>query len=109
MKAILLTKGYAAIISKADWPRVRKYSWYTHMSAGTKKKPGQPYARACVKGKKVYLHRFIMGDVAPGFQVDHKNHQTLDCRRENLEAVTPVVNNHRRRKKSHKKINVPSL
>lgn len=101
MKAFPLTKGFVAIVSKEDWSRVRKYKWYTHVSAGTKKKPGQPYARATVDGKKVYLHRFIVG-ANPAFQVDHKNHQTLDCRRENLEAVTSQVNHQRRRKKKMK-------
>lgn len=102
MKAILLTQGYAAIISKADFRRVKKYSWYTHISAGTSRKPGQPYARATIKGRKVYLHRFIMGNVEAVFQVDHKNHQTLDCRRENLEVVTHKVNHARRRTKRKK-------
>lgn len=83
-KILELTKGYCAIISAEDYKRVSKHNWYTHMSAGTRREPGKPYARSNIKGKKVYLHRFIVGDVEPGFQVDHKNHQTLDCRRDNL-------------------------
>lgn len=96
-RVVLLTKGYVAVVSQIDARRVNKYEWHVHMSRGTKKKPGQPYARTNINGKKVYLHRFIMGDIAPDMQVDHRNHQTLDCRRENLEVVPHIVNQHRRR------------
>ena len=45
------------------------------------------------------MHRFIMGAENTQLQVDHKNHQTLDNRRENLEVVTHEENQKRRRKK----------
>lgn len=96
MKCFPLTKGYVAIISKEDWRRVKKYSWHVHMSRGRGRNKGQPYARATINGKKVYLHRFITGAFHP-MHVDHKNHQTLDCRRENLEVVCHVENQQRRR------------
>lgn len=98
MKVIELTKGFVTVISKQDYRRVSKVSWHVHMSRGTKKKPGQPYARGSVGGKKVYLHRFITGAFNP-WHVDHKNHQTLDNRRENLEIVSREENMKRRRKK----------
>lgn len=100
MKAILLTKGYAAIIDRADWPRVKKYKWHVHMSRGARKRAGQPYARATIKGKKVYLHRFVTGAFSP-LQVDHKNHCTLDCRQINLEITTHIENQKRRRNVQH--------
>lgn len=95
-RVVELTKGYVAIVSQEDYRRVSRYSWYVHRSRGSQRKPGQPYARASIKGKKVYLHRFVM-DAPDDMQVDHLNHQTLDCRRENLEVVCHVTNNHRRR------------
>lgn len=98
MKVIELTQGYVAIISKKHWSRVKKYKWHVHKSRGSKRKVGQPYARATIKGKKVFLHRFIVGAVAP-WHVDHLNHQTLDCRDENLETVSHAENMKRRRKK----------
>lgn len=97
-RVIPLTKGFCAIISKQDYRKVNRYKWHTHFSAGTKRRQGYPYARASIKGKKVYLHRFITGAELP-FHVDHKNHQTLDYRRENLEIVTREENLKRRRKK----------
>ena len=99
-KVIPLTKGFCAIISREDWRLVKKYKWYTHMSAGSRKKCGQPYARATINGKKVYLHRFVMGAENPELHVDHLNHQTLDCRRENLEVTDHITNMQRRRKKN---------
>ena len=95
----MLTKGFVAIVSGCDFRRVNKYSWHVHHSRGTKKKHGQPYARATVNGKKVYLHRFVFGDLEPTVEVDHRNHQTLDCRRDNLRVVTPLENKLARRKK----------
>lgn len=98
MRLISLSGGkYVAIISAVDLRRCNKYSWHVHVSKGSKRKAGAPYARATVNGKKIYLHRFVMN--APEFMhVDHRNHQTLDCRRENLEIVTHKENQKRRRK-----------
>lgn len=79
-RVIPLTRNFVAIISASDYRRTNKHQWYAHVS----------------RGKKVYLHRFIMD--APQFMhVDHTNHQTLDCRRENLEVVRHTVNQSRRR------------
>jgi len=99
IRTISLSGGkYVAIIDAKDFRRVNRYKWHVHHSKGTKRKPGQPYARATINGKKTYLHRFVMN--APEFmQVDHKNHQTLDCRQNNLEIVDNITNQQRRRKK----------
>lgn len=96
MRIIELTGGYVAIISKEDYRRVNRYKWHVHFAGGTRKKHAQPYARANIKGKKVYLHRFITGAFKP-FHVDHKNRQTLDNRRINLEVVDQHENLKRRR------------
>lgn len=95
MKCLELTKGYVAIVSNLDWSRVSQYSWHVHFSKGKGKKRGQPYARATVNGKKVYLHRWLL-DARKPMHVDHKNTQTLDCRRSNLEIVTHKENQRRR-------------
>lgn len=98
MKTIPLSKGkYVAIVSNEDFRKVNKYNWNVHFSKGVGRKKGFPYARANVKGKKVYLHRFVM-QAEGNVHVDHLNHCTLDCRRKNLEIVTPKENLNRRRK-----------
>lgn len=98
MKVIVLTKGYITVISKEDWFRVKKYKWHVHTSKGDTRKTGNPYARATINGRKVYLHRFIV-DAQDGDHVDHLNHCTLDNRRENLEVVSHAENLKRRRTK----------
>ena len=100
-RVVHLTKGFCAIVSEQDFLRVVRHSWHVHFSGGKKKLP-QPYARANIKGKKVYLHRFITG-AADFLEVDHRNHQTLDNRRENLE-VTDRQTNLSRRRTTKKKI-----
>lgn len=97
MKCIELSGGkYVAIVDDEIYKRVRKYKWHAHFSAGKGKRKGAPYARGVVGGKKIFLHRFIMG-APPGLHVDHLNHCTLDCRTCNLEVVDNVENNRRRR------------
>lgn len=101
-RVIELTRGFVAVIDAEDFRRVNRWSWRVCISAGTKRKPGHPYARGKVNGKDVYLHRYIMN--APDrLQVDHKNHCTLDCRKGNMECVEPIVNNHRRRSVARRK------
>lgn len=95
-RVISLSRNYVAIIDAIDYRKVNRYQWHVHISAGTKRKPGQPYARATISGKKVYLHRLIM-NAPPEMHVDHANHQTLDCRRSNLEVVHHLINQSRRR------------
>lgn len=51
----------------------------------------QMYIIASVKGKNVYLHRFIT-DAPKGKVVDHKNHITLDNTDENLVVCTQFEN-----------------
>ena len=97
MKVILLTKGFVAVVSKEDFRQLSKYKWHVHQSRGSKRKIGQPYARTNIDGKKVLMHRFIMG-VSVDLHVDHRNHCTLDNRRENLEVIDHVENLKRRRK-----------
>lgn len=97
-RVIPLTRGYVTIIDAKNFRRVNRYSWRVHMSAGSKKKHGEPYARATINGKDVYLHRFLYGLRDTKLHVDHKNRQTLDNREENHEVV-PYLENLRRQRR----------
>ena len=109
MRIIVLTKGYIATISARHFRRVNRHKWHVHFSKGTKRKPGQPYARATINGRKVYLHRFVKEkeiidrllygctDRESFWHVDHKNNQTLDCRDDNLKVCSHVENQKNRR------------
>lgn len=52
------------------------------------------YAVGRVNGRHDYLHRAIAGLVrGDGLEVDHRNRNKLDCRRENLRVTTRAGNN----------------
>lgn len=77
--------GYA-LVDKDDFASISSYRWFLIGGAGA---DGNRYACAWVDGKRVMMHRFIMG-LQPGDarEIDHLNHNRLDNRRENLRAVT---------------------
>lgn len=102
MKQIRLTKGLYALVSDYDYPYLMQWSWCaSHESRGTKW-----YAVRREGGVKIRMHRAIIerpsglmidGVIAhykipEGHVVDHKNHNSLDNRRENLEVVTQTEN-----------------
>lgn len=98
MVKIPLTKGMSTLISDEDFEEVKKFKWYAHESM-----PGQFYARSDFPGRKrIFLHRFLMKIDNPKIQVDHKNGDKLDNRRENLRLATNQQNSRNQTKvKSH--------
>ena len=74
------------MVDPEDWIDLHKHKWFI------KRARGGIYAyRKKYRGKKsfrLYMHREIMNTLS-GFEVHHKNRNTLDNRRANLENVTP--------------------
>jgi len=89
MKKIQLTQGKFAIVDDVDFAKANKYKWYA-----TKSSYNWYAARGNrVNGqvKTIYMHRFIM-NCPTGMEVDHKNTNSLDNRRENLRNCTRKEN-----------------
>lgn len=80
MKEIKLTKNKIAIIDDDDFDRVFVNKWSYH------------HTGYVVRGKpQISLHRFIM-EAKKGQNIDHKNRNKLDNRKENLRFCTRKQN-----------------
>jgi len=92
MHEIPLTRGHVAIIDDDDFDRVSPLKWFALI---TGKKTPLIYATRIFGPRKnktcLYLHRFIL-NAPPGIDVDHINHDTLDCRKANLRTATRAQN-----------------
>jgi hypothetical protein len=76
--------GVITLIDNNLLNEVMKYNWLTS-NAGY-------LFRHVHKGKTVWLHRFVMGSPPKEKVVDHKNHNKLDNRCENLRVCTEAEN-----------------
>lgn len=92
-KKIPLTRGMFAIVDDEDYELVKNNKWHAE-------KAGRCwYARTSMPGnskKKIRLHRMILKP-PKGMDVDHINHNPLDCRRENMRICTRAENNRNHR------------
>lgn len=86
---IPLTRGQVALIDARDSELVSAHRWTANPTPF-----GAFYATTSIKGKTVYMHRLIVNP-PKGKEVDHINRNSLDNRRENLRAVTHLVENMR--------------
>lgn len=89
MAQVRLTSGKVALVDDADYEAVSQFKWNAHFERG------RWYAcRSTFKGGKrgvVRMHRQILG-AGPKDIVDHKNHDGLDNRRENIRICTKQQN-----------------
>lgn len=86
MKKIALSgkrgKGKYTLVDDEDFERVKDYSW-SLLRGG--------YVRSNIGSRTIYLHRVIML-VREDEMVDHKNHNKLDNRKQNLRICTQSQN-----------------
>lgn len=101
MVQVPLTQNKFAIVDDEDAERVLQRKWHYH-----RKKCGGEYAKHSYRknGKiiDVLMHRFIL-DAPPGVEIDHKNNNGLDNRRENLRLATSAENKRNRGIQRHNK------
>lgn len=98
MKYLPLSQGLSAIVDDEDYEELNKFKWYAKKHRNTfyvyrnsMKIEGYPKRKTGIK-----LHRVIMS--APKeLQVDHKNGNGLDNRKENLRLCTNIQNHQNRK------------
>ena len=85
-----LTRGKVAIVDESDGEAVGRHNWVAHLD----RRARTFYAQAWVDGRVTTLHIFLWRvwrrEQTP--EIDHKNGDGLDCRRENLRAATWTQN-----------------
>lgn len=82
MKTILLTKGQVAIVDDADHAVLSRYKWCCS-GCGSR----LIYAVGTVNGRVVSMHRFLV-QPPTGYEVHHRDSNTLNNQRDNLQAIT---------------------
>jgi hypothetical protein len=100
MKEIKLTQNQVALVDDADYKWLMQWKWCAHWARYTKSFYAERHIRLS-DGKKtpLQMHRQILGlERGNELQGDHKNHDTLDNRRENLRIVTGSENQWNRKK-----------
>lgn len=80
MKTINLTRNLKALVDDEDFERVSSLRWYAQIIKRGNKQ--YVYAARREKSGLTYLHRFVLG--ADGGFIDHKDHNTLNCQKNNL-------------------------
>lgn len=93
-KKIPLTQGKFAIVDDKNYDYLSQFSWY---AVCLNPKRDTWYAKCCMRTKSgqerwVLLHRFIM-QPKKGEQIDHVNHNGLDCREINMRTCNQSQNN----------------
>ena len=101
MKEIKLNKGMVALVDNEDYEQLNKHKWYAKKGCrGTFYAARTNYAS---RVRPVRMGRQILGlDYNDGQLVDHKNRNTLDNRKSNLQIVI------RSQTQMHQKIRIHS-
>ena len=99
-KKIKFTKGFVALVDASDFEWLSQWEWQVTFSKDTFRKTIKYYASRWEtvkfktrpsKRRKVYMHRFIMGEPYRKV-IDHLNGNGLDNQRHNLKKATYYQN-----------------
>jgi hypothetical protein len=105
LKEIELTQGKCALVDDEDYERLSAFKWY---AARDRRNEGKSTWYAATKLPRglgggqttLKMHRFLM-DAPPGMDVDHKDHNGLNNRRNNLRLCTRRQNSQNRVKQAN--------
>lgn len=92
MKKIKLTQGMFALVDDMDFEYLNQWKWHYNKGRG-QGRAQRSTSRKSIEGKtSIFMHRIIM-NVPKDMQIDHKNGNGLDNRKENLRVCTNMENN----------------
>jgi len=95
MRELSLTKGKIALVNDEDYYWVSQWNWFAVKISGIwyarrSKKKGT--LRNC-ESFEIYLHRVITRCTNKLLTVDHRDHNGLNCQKNNLRVCTKAENN----------------
>lgn len=93
-KEIPITKGHVVLVSDDDFDQLSKFKWHFYKGYAAR----MSFLRLG-KRRHIMMHQEIMGRVQ-GMEIDHRNLNKLDNRRENLRICTHAQNNQNEDKQS---------
>lgn len=97
---IQLSKGFLCLVDSEDADILSRHCWQGKWDRHTKKYRAERHIRLPGGKRKILgMHRQLM-NCPDGFQVDHKNINTLDNRKSNLRICTSSQNSQNRSKRT---------
>jgi len=96
MKTIPLTQNQVALVDDEDYEELNKHKWFAAWDHKSHSYNAVRNSSENGKQKFIRLSRVIL-NAEHGQEVDHRNHNTLDNRRENLRLCTHSENQHNKR------------
>jgi hypothetical protein len=108
MRYIPLSQGKLAIVDDADFPLISHFKWCYRGERNGQDGYAIRHARADGKVSTRYLHRELM-EPKPGQEVIFLNYDRLDCRRENLLAVSKEEARQHHRVRSNSKSGIKGV
>lgn len=98
IRHIPLSQGQVAIVDATDFESLSNFNWFAKWSEDMQSFYAGTHIRIDGKLPTVLMHCFLLGRKL----VDHKNHNTLDNRRQNLRPATHSQNLANQRRKGPK-------
>src|SRR5262249_10800854 len=105
---IPLSQGKFAIVDDKDYPLLSEFKWCYRGERNHKHGYAVRHVKTDGKDRLLYLHRQLM-QPEKGKTVIFLNHDTLDCRRENLRAATTQEARRHQRVKSNSKSGIKGI